>query len=123
MKLEDQVCNLELSMRLKELGVKQESLWYWQKYHWPSSKSKGKWAVGDDLPGLSLISDSCSAFTVAELGEILYDCEWKLPYPAENNQRLWWHITGSSSHKYALTEANARAKCLIYLLENNKIKI
>ena len=29
MKLEDQVCSLELSKRLKELGVKQDSLWYW----------------------------------------------------------------------------------------------
>ena len=29
MKLEQQVCNLELAKKLKELGVKQESLWYW----------------------------------------------------------------------------------------------
>ena len=29
MKLQNQVCSLELSKKLKELGVKQESLWYW----------------------------------------------------------------------------------------------
>jgi len=29
MKLEDQVCSLELAKRLKELGVEQESLFYW----------------------------------------------------------------------------------------------
>jgi len=29
MKLEDQVCSLELAKRLKDLGMKQESLWYW----------------------------------------------------------------------------------------------
>ena len=29
MKLEDQVCSLELAKKLKELGVKQESLFYW----------------------------------------------------------------------------------------------
>ena len=29
MQLEQQVCNLELSKRLKELGAKQDSLWWW----------------------------------------------------------------------------------------------
>ena len=29
MKLEQQVCSLELAQKLKELGVKQESLFYW----------------------------------------------------------------------------------------------
>ena len=31
MKLEQQVCSLELAKRLKELGEKQESLWYWEE--------------------------------------------------------------------------------------------
>ena len=29
MKIESQVCSLELAKKLKELGVKQESLYYW----------------------------------------------------------------------------------------------
>ena len=29
MKLEKQVCSLELAKKLKELGVKQESLWFY----------------------------------------------------------------------------------------------
>ena len=32
MKLEDQVVSLELAKKLKELGVKQESLFYWGYY-------------------------------------------------------------------------------------------
>lgn len=32
MKLEDQVCSLELAKRLKELGVSQLSLCYWWQY-------------------------------------------------------------------------------------------
>ena len=31
MKLEDQVCSLESARRLKELGFKQDSLFYWQR--------------------------------------------------------------------------------------------
>jgi hypothetical protein len=31
MKLEDQVCSLELAKRLQELGVKRESLFYWHE--------------------------------------------------------------------------------------------
>ena len=38
MKLEKQVCSLELAKRLKELDVKQESLWYW---HFNTEASEG----------------------------------------------------------------------------------
>jgi len=73
MKLEDQVCSLELAKKLKELGVKQESYWSWLK---------GDADYGDEpyLLGCTtkLEEDECSAFTVAELGE-------KLPNKIEKN--------------------------------------
>lgn len=78
MELEKQVTSLELSKRLKELGVKQESLFYHAKVAFKAGKGyeyhnrnrqriimKGrakKWQPPKDF---------CSAFTVAELGELL----------------------------------------------------
>lgn len=77
MKLEKQVCSLELAKKLKELGVKQESIFYWtrsytrktgvfqadSKYYLAYSKNKKYYAEYE-----------CSAFTVAELGELLPPC-------------------------------------------------
>jgi len=76
MKLEDQVTNLELSKELKELGVKQESLFYWGyhgdclmlmpgKDHW-LEKDNGNFKTGEGMP--------YSAFTSSELGEIFEKC-------------------------------------------------
>jgi len=73
MELEKQVCSLEISKELKELGVKQESLWYW----WYGQMSKN-WRIhkgldfnpqenGKDRFGV----DIYSAFTCSELGELL----------------------------------------------------
>jgi len=72
--LEKQVCSLDLAKRLKELGVKQESVWAWYET-----------TDRDDKPRLNRFDEHCtvctlpqqqweekySAFTVAELGEML----------------------------------------------------
>lgn len=75
MKLEEQVVSLELAKKLKELGVKQDGLFQWFRQF-----------PGDDYllhyidynhheMDLKIFKehfpDSCSAFTVAELGEML----------------------------------------------------
>jgi hypothetical protein len=68
MKLEDQVCGLDLAKRLEALGVKRESLAHWQ--HHRSVNSPGGWAWSlSNMPN----SKSVAAFTVAELGEMLPD--------------------------------------------------
>src|SRR6185369_17718313 len=72
-KLESQVCSLELAKRLKELGVKQESLFIWSAWvsHSPEENTDCHdlhWEVVSKEfgnPGWY------SAFNVAELGEIL----------------------------------------------------
>lgn len=126
MNLEQQVCSLELAKKLKELGVKQESLFWWRHDDvdgwWP-----GHW---EGLPG----AEHCSAFTVAELGEMLPKeenlvtmffengrCQICLQGNVENNDGIAtrWGAAGQSIE--ADTEADARAKMLIYLIENKLI--
>jgi hypothetical protein len=99
MKLESQVTSLELSKQLKSLGVKQDSAFYW---YCPSG----------DLTRVSLIQkenftySECtfSAFTCTELREML---------PPETIREL----------RQAETEADFRAKMLIYLINQGIIKI
>lgn len=122
MTLESQVCSLELAKKLKELGVKQESDFYYTKFGlqfrpFPDNRE-------------------FSAFTVAELGEML-------PQEIddfEGDNQVWYALYSAKSPDYwsiyyknqdrrfrkvinADTEANTRAKMLIYLLENKLIKL
>lgn len=157
MKIEQQVCSLELSKRLKELGVKQESLWYWVLTDLQQIElaldSRGYQLEGGYIrvPTLSRPEDygyrevveKYSAFTVAELGEILpndfghgesfngetteYD-EWGLSFKSYKVNNIWCcdSFDDESDVDYvskADTEANARAKMLIYLLENKLITL
>ena len=113
MKHEDQVSNLEYSQRLKELGVKQESLFYWsfiQDGRWILEKGKG-WG------------DTYSAFTVAELGEGLrkaYKHMGGKIRTFSTSERMRQVVSDIDSFK---DEANARSKMLIYLIENKLISV
>jgi hypothetical protein len=139
MKLEDQVTNLKLSKKLKELRVKQDSLLYWvdktlavnQFYDdlpsvYLSSGESYLWENPDTLLGEFGSNKVFSAFTVAELGEILKD--WNLNDCVDSTElphyeNYAWNILVRGSYKGdCKTEANARAKMLIYLLENKIIK-
>ena len=124
MKVEDQVCSIELSMKLRELDVPQESLFYWNTDDDVSEKSR-EWYISEVLSD----KDSCSAFTASELGELL---------PLGINMRrvasdesMWWSCIwnegygGITNLEYAkdIKEADARAKMIIYLIENKLIKV
>lgn len=100
MNLENQVCSLELSRRLKQLGVKQDSLFY-HLIGGITSRIEALPLMGEDW---------YSAFTVAELGEIL-------PTMIVDDKRDIYIQYFKSE-----TEADARAKLLIFLIENNLIK-
>lgn len=133
MKLENQVVSLDLAKRLKELGVKQESSFYWILYTkkktgeqvWELNSSglrQSNWALltGIRHSGVSWKEDwygQFSAFTVAELGEMLpQDESFRIKHTTDE-----WNIWRDDEVFGGNTEADARAKMLIYLLENKLV--
>lgn len=153
MKLEQQVTSLEISKRLKELGVRQESLFYWRLGYSTSESFKNGVSTGKqghfrdyeltyypkpryttadikwnerDLARLD--ETELSAFTVAELGEML-SSKGGVYFSGKDNLESpnKWFCTKMSMPEFeywqeqfvqADTEADARGKMLIYLLEN-----
>jgi len=125
MNFESQVCSLELSKRLEELGVKKYSLFDWVR------RSKEEdfylWLMSPFSRELIGWHEQHRAFTVAELGEILPPSldetilnfekkhMWSVNYGG--NHEGWIHTEISS------TEADARARMLIYLLENKLMEL
>lgn len=115
MKLEQQVTSLEISKRLKELGVKQKSLLCW--YEWDDKSVSLQTEIVLDENSI----DGYSAFTVAELGEML-------PHGVETGktsegQAFCGYHNGNPNQSFGITEkteADARGKMLIYLEEHKK---
>ena len=127
MKIEEQVVSLELAKRLKELGVKQEILFAWRY-----TKGRGNNSViaTHAVPEPNDFWDHYNAYNVAELGKMLpvftsakgtkwFHVQWYDPYlPAVMRDDIAKHRTEKSD-----TEANARAKMLTYLVENQIVSV
>lgn len=124
MEIEDQLTSLELSKRLKELGVKQDSYFVWREYPFvisdhPKLMVETEWILG--IPGYlnPEFLNQYSAFSVAELGEILPEtCEYFSIHKRHGLFILNYGIKEIWNKK----EADARAELRIYLLENGLIK-
>lgn len=137
MNLEQQVVSLELAKRLKEMGVKQESLLWWsQPYPKEVDGKPNAWVMsGGDEPRVTFFKtpNSVSAFTVAELGEMLPQGISSYKNPDKKGEwralahRELWDREGVTLEGRpftdADTEADARAKMLIYLIEHDLIQI
>lgn len=141
MKLEQQVVSLELAKKLKELGVKQ----FGTLFAWAEVAQKEKDYLGRPLWKYQIVKNNfqadiefIAAFTVAELGELLPWCVNKkseMPFCLEirkmiadvdNDEWTVRYIRGKNAEEQIPvtddTEANARAKMLIYLLENKLLE-
>lgn len=129
MKLQDQLTSLELARKLKKLGVKQESLWYWNRTTEKLYSQKER----NTLSAVWNETTWYSAFTVAELGEMLprrieqnkNNVAW-LQIEVQGIQKGWscqYHYFPKGVVKFfeTRTMSNCMAKMLIYLLENRLI--
>jgi len=138
MKIENQVCSLELAKKLKELGFEQESLFI---YFYDGDG----WSIRDwNEPIPANIAEKnydfiYSAYTVAELGEMLpmfltAEQMGNAPEYGEMYLEMWhdsygWALTYRNDNEQSVleepirekTEADGRATMLIYLKENNLI--
>lgn len=140
MTLEQQVVSLELAQKLKELGVKQESIFFYR-----GEDEEGKKLRGADTTlnysaypkDHNQYTNAISAFTAAELGEVLPEklyhstygnfYNYYLTIQHEDGWRVWYESMSSADGSFfpditADTEADARAKMMVYLLENSLIK-
>lgn len=109
MKIEDQVCSLEQAKRLKELGVKQDSFFYFEVF-------TGLIVTGGDFMGDPI----SSAFTVGELG-VMLGVGRPCVFTGE-----FWITEGSFGVGIGIigkTEAECRASLLIAIIESNGDKV
>ena len=108
MNIEHHVTSLELSKRLKELGVPQDSAFYWQRHHSVDAPGGWTWSLSNTTNG-----NCVSAFLASELGELLpercyamrEDAEWS----AHRGQERFAIVTQ--------TQVDTLAKLLIHLIE------
>ena len=138
MKLQDQVSSLELSKKLKELGVMQCNIWYWQK--------QKSWFIHQHKPDRD---ENYSAFTVAELGEMLPEAirikkQFRMltllkrettNEKTRQTEMVYGYyyfdcVDGEGCKdqtpeipEYDINEADARAKMLIHLIENKLVDV
>lgn len=135
MKLEEQVCSLELAKKLKELGAKQESAFYFETIvNEEGDRSVTNLRFGkffDDAANNRHVS-YIAAFTVAELGEMLPKDSVFLHAKPVHDIYLWESrqvmfpdgtiIMPQCGETLSRTEADSRAKMLIYLIEQGIVK-
>lgn len=124
MNLDQQVTSLELSKRLNESGLKQDSLFYWHTYN------NKDWQLNHDAQGCAC-NEFISAYTVAELSQILPPIIQATTasgsdYPLTIYKPNDWHLAYGSGHKIKFAYAHENlaiimAAAIIWAIENNLV--
>lgn len=127
MLLEEQVISLEFAKKLKDLGVRQGSLFYWVRQFETDENGCNKFLLKFDsrnevssiLNVFNYFPNSLSAFTISELSEML-PCKIKQHLCLIKLKGIWEIGYELSLPRFSGKNlANALSKMLIYLLENN----
>lgn len=132
MKIENQVCTIEQAKTLKELGISQDSYFHWQHYPKTTYREESLGIVNPlSKEGITDAGESWSAFSSAELGEMLIvDDDTHFTETRYNEHGGEWEtIThkrteDEQNEGFAMidgsigsTEAESKAEALLYLLE------
>lgn len=120
-----QICSLDLAIQLKKLGVKQDSLFYrfdHGSHQYIFCREYEQYSTQVNLD----INDGYSAFTSEEVGAMLPDsikdndnddCFIK-SQKKDDEYKIYLDLNGKCIMFFGEKETNARAKMLIYLIEN-----
>lgn len=125
--LEQQVCGLNLAKNLKELGVKQKSVFYWCN---PYKNEKFDLKMEPEMCNYG--EYWFSAFTVSELIKI-FPKNWTVSWQSTINdgkEEVFFEVidqtTGNNYHTlypFEISMADACAESLAYLLKNKIITL
>ena len=116
-------CDLKYAKRLNELGVKQESIWWWHIYKIDEFCVNQNYLVfGKPIFCGDNWADDYSAFTVAELGKRLPSnlVEFIHKNLDDRNRDLYFEYCNTD---WALFNPNFLAKMLIWFMEKKEITI
>lgn len=123
MEIENQLCSIEQSKRLKELRIRNSGQFNWKEFeHKKTKEIKIGWTFGGVGQWESLksynIQGNYSAFTCAELGVMLREYCNRISSTNENNYLILEKDLPNASFSAQSTETKARAELLIFLLES-----
>lgn len=125
--INNHVTSLELSKKLKELGVKQESEFYWNKKRKVTRvKHIKKYycylsEASTEVEGYDIVGRNVSAFLSSEIGEVFKNVDYSDIWGAY--QSCGGNEIGLGQIVMQSIDINFLARMLIYLIENSIIDV
>lgn len=126
MEINQQVCSVDLSKRLHELGVMVDSLFIYAIWNTPVISFNAKWVPIYHLYDEELYIKMCNTYTSGELGLMLPPTIITIKTNLTN--KPWYSFDFNKReapliHEPFESEADCRAKALIYCIENELVNV